>query len=336
MISCFLHADFIKSTDKRGTLETTTHPMIRHLLTLLQLVLVPATFACLNTSATKLDGASTDDSRLHEAYVLRAVMKMPPAKAFSLNELNAPKTPAEKLERQALELIYAGDYSDAVPLLRQAEALQPGGYSIAANLGTAYELTGDNASALSWISEGIRRNPSSHMGTEWIHVLILEAKLNDAKPASQTALYLKLPEVLNQDTPIVINGISRPAKEVRDAISYQLQERMVFVKPQDAYVADLLFTLAQLDLHLASVESANELLDLAVSYGFPASDRVAAMRHQIEDALTLSTIRAILWWTTGLGLTCLALIVGYRRKWFFLTQKAYLEHRAHMKAGTLS
>jgi hypothetical protein len=42
-------------------------------------------------------------------------------------------------------------------------------------------LTGKNEKALRWIREGLRRNPNSHSETEWLHVLILEAKIAAAK-----------------------------------------------------------------------------------------------------------------------------------------------------------
>jgi len=49
------------------------------------------------------------------------------------------------------------------------------------DLGTAYELAGKNEPALRWIREGLRRNPNSHKGTEWLHVKILEAKIEQEK-----------------------------------------------------------------------------------------------------------------------------------------------------------
>jgi hypothetical protein len=54
---------------------------------------------------------------------------------------------------------------------------------VAANLGTALELLGNKEEALHWIREGIRRNPQSHEGTEWLHAKILEAKIAAQKDA---------------------------------------------------------------------------------------------------------------------------------------------------------
>jgi hypothetical protein len=58
----------------------------------------------------------------------------------------------------AVALMYLGRSSEAVELLKKLEAEAPGKYEIAANLGTAYELCGNNLEALHWIKEGIHRN----------------------------------------------------------------------------------------------------------------------------------------------------------------------------------
>ena len=70
----------------------------------------------------------------------------------------------------AVALMYLGRSSEAVELLKKLETENPGKYEIAANLGTAYELAGNNLEAHRWIKEGIQRNEESHFGTEWLHV----------------------------------------------------------------------------------------------------------------------------------------------------------------------
>ncbi len=66
---------------------------------------------------------------------------------------------------------------EAVKFLEASEKKRPGRYQTAANLGTAYELTGNLVQARRWIKEGIARDPSSHEGTEWLHLRILDARL---------------------------------------------------------------------------------------------------------------------------------------------------------------
>src|SRR6185295_11499697 len=81
----------------------------------------------------------------------------------------------------AVALIRRSEASRAVGILESIERGKPGEYVVAANLGTAYELSGDLARAHQWIREGIRRNPQSHQGTEWLHLRILEARMAVAK-----------------------------------------------------------------------------------------------------------------------------------------------------------
>lgn len=249
-----------------------------------------------------------------------------------------PATPAKKLEAEALELVFAGRFAEALPLLEKAEEIAPGDYSIAANLGTTYELTGDNASALRWIREAVKRNPASHHGTEWVHVLVLEAKLRAAArslaagngPAERL---LPVPDRLKEETMIEAGGERRPAREVREAISYQLRERMVFVKPKDVPVADLLFSLAVLNANLVSVESAKDVLALAELYGFSDTESVGRLREAISHALLVSGLRTAAAWAAGIGLLGAALHLAYRKKWFFLSRSAYLAHEARKRAA---
>src|SRR5262245_36666098 len=68
----------------------------------------------------------------------------------------------------AATLVYKGETAKAIEILTEVEKEKPGEYIVAANLGTAYELHGDLASAHKWISEAIKRNANAHYGTEWL------------------------------------------------------------------------------------------------------------------------------------------------------------------------
>jgi tetratricopeptide (TPR) repeat protein len=171
----------------------------------------------------------------------------------------------------SIALMYLGRSQEAVALLQTLEKEQPGKYFIAANLGTACELAGNNEEAARWIAEGIRRNPKSHEGTEWLHLKVLEAKIAQQKDSN----YFKTHTVLNL-TPQEIRGNTllgeeklHPA-EMEEAIQHQLTERMQFVKPPDPAVASLLFDYAAIEAATRTLESAKEILRLAVSYGYPS------------------------------------------------------------------
>ena len=67
-----------------------------------------------------------------------------------------------------------GNVPAALEMLKKIEDKHPGLYATAANLGTCYELFGDDETAPQWIEEGLRRNPYSHMLAEWLHVRMLQ------------------------------------------------------------------------------------------------------------------------------------------------------------------
>ncbi len=175
--------------------------------------------------------------------------------------------------REAIKELLTGDKAKAVDLLLEIEREHPGQYPTASNLGTAYELNGKNEEALEWIKEGIKRNKESHHGTEWLHALILEAKINlEKNPAYyDNKRVLELPEKIpenNEETFFTYNGQTLSEIEVEAALAYQLQERAVFIKPTDIIVADLLFNLSRIAAHNKHFEPAIEILNLSKEYGF--------------------------------------------------------------------
>jgi hypothetical protein len=166
--------------------------------------------------------------------------------------------------------MYLGRSKEAVELLEQLEKEQPGKYFIAANLGTAYELSGDNEEASRWIKEGIRRNPDSHEGTEWLHVKILEAKIAQQKEPryfEQHSVLELLPEKIGEE--IIVGEKRLSPKQLGEAIQHQLVERLQFVKPSDPAVASLLFDYAAIEAATKTLESAKDLLQMAIAYGYP-------------------------------------------------------------------
>jgi tetratricopeptide (TPR) repeat protein len=158
----------------------------------------------------------------------------------------------------ATSLAHTGEAGEAVRLLEEIEAEKPGLYATASNLGTAYELSGDNEKALQWIREGIARNPDSHERSEWLHVMILQAKLAIA----QDPKWLESHSVLQWegrpdpgqplDPALVANSISGnrgeklSVEQVKAALTYQLHERLQFVNAPDVIVGALLLDLGDM------------------------------------------------------------------------------------------
>ncbi len=229
-------------------------------------------FACIWIDGTTLDGLPHRYSPAVPIQFLQQAMDTTPQERLETlrsYHANAEKKSSEE-ERQAVEAMLSGNPQAAVSLLLEIERTTPGEYSTAANLGTAYELAGDNENALKWITEGIARNTGSHGGTEWLHQEILETKIRLATAHQYLASHrvIPLPEEFDIHTRVNVDGSEYSVMEIAQAISYQLRERMVFIKPSDPIVADLLFTFAQIEAQTGVVESALPLLEKAKSYGF--------------------------------------------------------------------
>lgn len=221
----------------------------------------------------------------------------------------------------AVALMFLGRSAEAVSLLNQLEREQPGQYFIAANLGTAYELSGNNIEALRWINEGIRRNPESHKGTEWLHAMILEAKITQEKdPAyfeKHSVLELQPGKIGEQ---ISVGRKNFSPKDLAVAIEYQLIERLQFVKPPDAAVASLLFDYAAIEAAARSMESAKHILRMATDYGYPAA-KVAALNKEFDRRLSWERVKTYTMYGF-IGVVGIALLVMlYKRKIFVLSSK---------------
>ena len=244
---------------------------------------------------------------------------------------------ADNVETAAVEKVVNGDFRGAIADLEKLEQEAPGKYSVAANLGTAYELAGDNEKALKWISTGISRNADSHLGTEWLHEAILKAKLDAAKRQANAPIprILNVPERTDKHTLIEVGGKSYNAEQVQKALHYQLHERLAFVKPKDPYVADLLYSYALIEANLGVVEGGLGLLSLAREYGFHDETLLSSHEKQFKSILLFAQIR---WWSIvilSILLVILLLYYLHRRKCFALSFRFFSssrDYKAHKEA----
>ena len=201
------------------------------------------------------------------------------------------KTPDVKNRSDyAAALIHVGELQLGINLLEEIERSDPGLYVTAANLGTAFELSGNNEKALEWISAGIKRNPESHFGSEWVHVKILEAKIALTKdPAwieTHSVLGLdfgsaprpELPSLDHLDKKLNHNA-------VKSAIAYQLHERLGFIAAPDPIVGELLFDLANLHALTTMVEVATPVYDLALKFGVKNPELARARKDHLAGVL---------------------------------------------------
>lgn len=279
----------------------------RSFLVLIALLVFPlSAWACLNAPpVTDREGRSFEV--YHESGEVRVKwMTAPRAQRAWLSDKRwivdeARKRPDfDNLTRLGVLLVYQGRYPAAIQLFLAIERLHPGRHETAANLGTALELMGRDTLALRWIREGIRRDAREHEGTEWLHARILEAKMALARDphaldgrsvAGVTFADALLPPL---PTSYPAGNDGRPVKphELERAFSYQLRERLPFVPPKDAVVANLLMDWATLHLSGGSIEDAQAFYRLALRYGARGTPMIDARLAYIARTLAQSRRRA--------------------------------------------
>lgn len=146
------------------------------LITLFALSGAPSSFSCLNNYEPNT--AAIDRSRSLMEQLRRHPVNEPwEARRDRLRAALARGGDYRVRNDLAVALLHTGEAQEAVALLEALEAQKPGLYMTATNLGTAYELAGNNEKALEWIRRDIALNPTAHEGTEWLHVRILETKV---------------------------------------------------------------------------------------------------------------------------------------------------------------
>jgi hypothetical protein len=269
------------------------------------LLWAPLASACINTPATDNQGRSfspveyTGDELVEWMTASRHAPGVTPRNDKIIAE--ARREPSfDHLTELGVLLIHQGKHVDAARLFVAMERIFPGRYQTAANLGTALELMGRDRLALRWIRIGIRRNPDSHVRTEWLHARILEAKL--ALAADPKALEGRSVAGLVFD-PVTVpplptayppgnDGTPVKPHEMNEALYYQLNERLQFVKPKDAVVANLLEDWATLNLAGGPVENAAALYPLAWRYGAPKSGLSLAREREARRILALPRKRS--------------------------------------------
>ncbi len=165
-------------------------------------------------------------------------------------------------------LVYHGDYQVAKSVFQDIEKLRHSQYNTAANLGTVYELLGQNDSAYFWIKKAIAINPDSHNGSEWIHLRILDLKrrgnTNQQYLANHDILGLDFRDKQVPESNLPLDSLHSIQRHLFD----QLQERLSFVKPKEPIVAQLLFDLANLTMLTRDVETAAQEYIMAGEYGY--------------------------------------------------------------------
>lgn len=265
--------------------------MKRLLIALAVIAVATPLFACINTFGTDLKGEVVSTFFTGDDLVEYLTQPGGPNWRAQKKKLsrNLAQASLEQQNDYAATLLHLGEIQPALAILVHIEQTKPGLYATATNLGTAYELIGKNEHALSWIRAGIRRNPQSHDGSEWLHVAILEAKLAMAANPG----WLRTHSILGLDFgseaiprmpagfPSGNDGKPLDARETSHAIHVQMVERLQFVGPPDPIVGDLLFDYANLLMLTDTMENAAAVYELALRYDTP---RAALAKQRMEHA----------------------------------------------------
>jgi len=190
------------------------------------------------------------------------------------------------LSNYAVLLLKAGRTKEALDLLEQLSLKHLDEYQIAANLGTAYELSGNVEKALEYIKRGVELNPNAHDGSEWVHVKLLEAKL---KLQSD-------PNYLTKNTVLNLSANQKKDLKVRQQLMIQIRERFPFCKGPDPIMASLLIDLGDCYAQTTSIEYAKALYEIALNYyGAPAKVADPKIKEMKELLRQYSNLKVNQW-----------------------------------------
>lgn len=252
---------------------------------LVVLVLVSfKTFACLNgeTLILKNGAYAYEDYDGFVPYGHNFFNGDFPKLIVELDSLYKKTNDLDYLSDKGYLLIVEKRYDEALRLYLNIERIKPGRYSTASNLGTLYELMGENQKAYTWIKKSIAINPKSHEGSEWLHLKILEAKIKNLQDISGAYLI---------DTNFGSKGepqtklSKKEINELLESIYYQVNERMSFIEPKDKVISILLFELGNLTELKGEHENALQIYRTARVYGYDNDLIVARMVNSAQGGI---------------------------------------------------
>ncbi len=183
-------------------------------------------------------------------------------------------TPLEKYKKTkdykylsdyAWELVKRKETKQAIIILDSLLKTHPNEYNILANLGTAYEIAGNNTKALELLTKAVAINKNSHYGSEWIHLNILKHKINNEAFPIEKIIGLGI-ENYNSQWNTATWAHTIPVDSLLKSIAYQLHERIRFIAPKDKIIGRLIFDFAAIISKTKSKEEALPFYDYAMYY----------------------------------------------------------------------
>jgi hypothetical protein len=186
------------------------------------------------------------------------------AKELAIEYKNKPLT-TRYYNELAVARIFEGKLKEAKRLAMAGLGMDSLHYGLNSNLGVIMELEGNIDSAMLMMKKAISIDKNSHWGTEWLHIKILEATKKNLEDKNwiYTNNVLLFPKPSKDSLPP--SGLRAGVHQILD-LEFQLKERMVFVKPVNAIVANLLLSLADMYATSADFRYADEVYLLAKEY----------------------------------------------------------------------
>jgi tetratricopeptide (TPR) repeat protein len=258
------------------------------LLLIIALLLPGALFACINEylrTEPPLDGEKLNLSLLlyskgetlpywKHGFKSDMIAENPfEIRRDSLRRIGLHKLDYKGLSDYASIELRIGDRKEAVEILEKLYTQYPNEYNIVANLGTAYEVTGNNEKALELLRKAVAINPRSHYGSEWIHVNILKQKTGAKQYDKIINLGIKDFSQWIIDKNYVFPQL---ADSLKMQVAYQLHERIAFIAPPDDIVG-------QLVLDFADIIAKSESYDAAIPFYEYAGHYSASLQKTIDD-----------------------------------------------------
>jgi tetratricopeptide (TPR) repeat protein len=275
--------------------------MIRYFLLLFILLSSSIkTFACLQETSTLFNGKLLTPDRRPMGFVPSGPYFWADSTNFqkALYELDSLWRTNKNIDNYSdygVVLVYLGKYEEALKVFTEIEKLKPGRYATAANLGTTYELLGQNHQAWSWIKKALKIDPASHNNSEWLHLKILDAKIKGEQYFTTRFL---LGAGFGEDSIPKSKLSKEQLSGLRDALFYQLHERVSFIKPKDKIMALLLFELGNIIAITNDVTISLDIFDKAKAYGYSSAilDKRYAKSKILKAQKDKENVPFLQWW----------------------------------------
>lgn len=241
------------------------------LLLILSVFVCNISFACLNGASKVLkDGTflyQDGEGNIPHGHVFYNAEEFKRG-IIQLDSLYNVTKDLDYLSDKGLLLILLKQYDKAIKLYLEIEKIEPNRYSTASNIGTAYELCGRNEEALTWINKAIKINPASHNNSEWIHANILQAKIQGDSLINSS--FLIKTKFTWEKGDIGFEPATKLSKieldSLADALYYQLNERVSFIKGKDKIISKLMFYLGDISYLRKNYSDAFFIYSIARDY----------------------------------------------------------------------